>query len=97
MNVGSMRAVVRSVVVGAASVLALQAGVLATTASAQYSSSQSYQWQDAAITRAFRDVLRREPSSSEMRRYRGLMTDDHWSEADVARALRNSDEYRNKR
>ena len=85
---------VRTFVVGAAALLALQGAVLVTTASAQYSSSQSYQWQDAAIKRAFRDVLRREPSTSEMRRYRGLMTDDHWSEADVRDDLKSRSDYR---
>jgi hypothetical protein len=85
---------VRTFVVGAAALLALQGAVLVTTASAQYSSSQSYQWQDAAIKRAFRDVLRREPSSSEMRRYRGLMTEDHWSETDVRDDLKSRNDYR---
>jgi len=84
----------RTVVVGAAAFLALQGAVLVTPASAQYSSSQSYQWQDAAITRAFRDVLRREPSTSEMRRYRGLMTDDHWSEDDIRDDLKSRNDYR---
>jgi len=85
---------VRTCVVGAAALLALQGAVLVTPASAQYSSSQSYQWQDAAIKRAFRDVLRREPSSSEMRRYRGLMTEDHWSETDVRDDLKSRNDYR---
>ena len=29
-----------------------------------------------------------------MRRYRGLMTDDHWSEDDVRRDLRSRGDYR---
>jgi TorA maturation chaperone TorD len=85
---------VRALLVGAAAVVALQAGVLVTPASAQYSSSQSYQRQDAAIKRAFRDVLHREPNSSEMRRYRGLMTEDHWSEDDVRSDLKSRNDYR---
>jgi hypothetical protein len=83
------------VLAAAALALALQAGVLATPASAQYSSySQAAQWQDAAIKRAFRDVLRREPSTSEMRRYRTLMVEDHWSEDDIRDDLKNRSDYR---
>ena len=93
MNGAAMKTV-RAILVGTATVFALQAGVLVTPANAQYASSPSYQWQDAAITRAFRDVLRREPSSSEMRRYRGLMTDDHWSEGDVRDDLGSRGDYR---
>jgi TorA maturation chaperone TorD len=80
--------------VGAAAALTLQAGVLVTPANAQYSSSQSSQWQDAAIKRAFRDVLKREPSSSELRRYRNLMYDEHWSEDDVRDDLKSRSDYR---
>ena len=87
----TVRAILAS---GPRAVLALQAGVLVTPANAQYSSSPSYQWQDAAIKRAFRDVLRREPNSSEMRRYRGLMTDNHWSEDDVRDDLKSRSDYR---
>jgi len=56
---GAANNTARAILVGTAAVLALQAGVLVTPASAQYSSSPSYQWQDAAIKRAFRDALRR--------------------------------------
>jgi TorA maturation chaperone TorD len=49
---------------------------------------------DDAIRRAFRQVLRREPTSSELRRYRSRMLDDGWSERDVADDLRNRDDYR---
>jgi hypothetical protein len=49
---------------------------------------------DDAIRRAFRDVLRRDPTSSELRRYRGRMLDDGWSERDVANDLRGRDDYR---
>jgi hypothetical protein len=92
MNVAASKTA-RAVLVGAAAVLALQAGVLVTPAAAQYSSSQSAQWQDAAIKRAFREVLKREPSSSELRRYRGLMTEEHWSEDDVRDNLRSRSDY----
>jgi len=80
--------------VGAAAVLTLQAAVLVTPASAQYSGysgySQSAQNQDAAITRVFRNVLNREPSGSELRRYRKEMADNGWTERDVRDDLRKS-------
>ena len=43
---------------------------------------------DRAIRRAFDDVLDREPTSSELRRYRDLMEDEGWSEKDVRDDLR---------
>jgi hypothetical protein len=49
---------------------------------------------DAAIQRAFRVVLRREPSSFELRRYRMLMQANGWTEADVRRDLRERTDYR---
>ena len=49
--------------------------------------------QDAAIERAFRTVLKRAPSSFEMRRYRMLMRDG-WTEADIRRDLRERSDYR---
>jgi TorA maturation chaperone TorD len=84
----------KSVLAAAAIVFALQAAVVVTPADAQYSSySQSSQRQDAAIKRAFRDVLDREPSSTELRRYRNLMTEEYWSEADVRSDLRGRSDY----
>lgn len=50
--------------------------------------------QDAAITRAFRAVLNRDPSSFEIRRYRMLMQQEGWSEYDVRRDLRERTDYR---
>ena len=50
--------------------------------------------QDAAITRAFRVVLNRDPSSFELRRYRMLMEQDGWSESDIRRDLRERSDYR---
>jgi hypothetical protein len=50
--------------------------------------------QDAAIQRAFRSVLNRDPSSFEMRRYRMLMEQEGWSEYDVRRDLRERSDYR---
>jgi TorA maturation chaperone TorD len=49
---------------------------------------------DDAIRRAFDEVLRREPTGSELRRYRERMDEDGWTEADIRRDLRNRDEYR---
>src|SRR2546422_944585 len=50
--------------------------------------------QDAAIARAFRSVLHRDPSASELRRYRVLMQENRWSEADVRRDLMDRTDYR---
>jgi len=49
---------------------------------------------DDAIRRAFDEVLRREPNSSELRRYRARMDEDGWTEADIRKDLRSRDEYR---
>lgn len=88
MTLGAMHAA-RSILVGAAAVLALNGAALVTPASAQYGSSQSsVERQDAAIKRAYRDVLKREPNSTELRRYRAKMTDDGWTEDEVRKDLR---------
>jgi TorA maturation chaperone TorD len=81
----------RLILVGAAAVITLQAAVMVAPASAQYSGysgSPSSSRQDAVITRAFRDILKREPTSTEMRRYRSLMRDAYWTEADVREDVR---------
>jgi TorA maturation chaperone TorD len=49
--------------------------------------------EEDAIRRAFRSVLEREPTSSELRRYRNLMEDENWSEADVRRDLSSRTDY----
>jgi hypothetical protein len=49
------------------------------------------------VTRAYREVLGRDPDAGGMEGYVQGVLQKHWSEADVARSLRNSDEYRNKR
>ena len=85
MNTGS----VARIVVAAAAVLAVQGAALVTPAQARNSAPQSSaQKQDAVITRAFRDILKREPTSTEMRRYRSLMSDAYWTEADVREDVR---------
>ena len=50
--------------------------------------------QDKAITRVFEEVLRRTPSDRELRRYRTLMHEDHWTEGDVRDDLRERSDYR---
>jgi hypothetical protein len=48
---------------------------------------------DRAIQRAFQDVLKREPRDWELRRYRTLMEDNGWREADIRRDLRERTDY----
>ena len=59
--------------------LAVGAVLLGGLAAPLEASSQ----QDAVIRRAFEDVLDREPSDRELRRYRDLMYEEHWSERDI--------------
>ena len=96
MKGGAIAAIARGFVFGTAVVVTSQPGAPATAALAQYSSSQSSvpQRQDAVITRAFRDVLKREPTGSELRRYRSLMRDEDWSEADIRSDLWSRSDYR---
>jgi TorA maturation chaperone TorD len=49
--------------------------------------------QDAAIRRAFTTALDREPTDTELRRYRTIMHEDHWSEQDVLDDLRSRGDY----
>ena len=49
--------------------------------------------QDKAIIRAFADVLDRQPTDRELRRYRDLMYDEHWTERDIRDELRNRSDY----
>lgn len=50
--------------------------------------------EDAAISRAFRSVLHRDPYPMEVRRYRVLMAENGWREADVRRDLSQRTDYR---
>jgi TorA maturation chaperone TorD len=52
-----------------------------------------YDREDDAIRRVFRSVLQREPTGSELRRYRNLMEDENWTEADVRRDLGSRTDY----
>jgi hypothetical protein len=49
--------------------------------------------QDGAIRRAFEDVLDREPSDRELRRYRLRMQEDYWTEEDVRDDLEDRSDY----
>jgi TorA maturation chaperone TorD len=50
-------------------------------------------WQDTLIRRAFDEVLHRAPSDSELRRYRDLMYEEHWTERDIQDDLRHRSDY----
>jgi hypothetical protein len=50
---------------------------------------------NAAIRRAYLDILGREPDPDGLRAYRQNMVRDGWTEQDVREALRKSDEYAN--
>lgn len=50
-------------------------------------------WQDTTIRRAFDEVLQRDPSEWELRRYRDLMYEDHWTERDIKEDLRRRGDY----
>jgi len=51
-------------------------------------------YDDTAIERAFQSVLHRDPYPAEQRRYRILMEQDGWREADVRRDLADRADYR---
>jgi hypothetical protein len=84
-------------------------GAAATEASAQYryrdrddrGYTREYRggrdWRARQIVaQAYRDILRREPDRSGLRQYTDAMVRRGWSENDVRRALRQSDEYRDR-
>jgi hypothetical protein len=48
----------------------------------------------AMVRRAYRDVLGRDPDPAGMREYTARVLRDGWTERDLERALRSSDEYR---
>jgi hypothetical protein len=48
------------------------------------------------VRNAYLAVLRREPDAIGLRDYGARVRQDHWSQADVERALRDSPEYRNR-
>lgn len=74
----------------AMAVLALQPMLFGTTTSA----AAPDRAQDRAIERAFDDVLDREPTERELRRYRDLMEDEYWTERDIRDDLEERSDYR---
>lgn len=100
---GSLRAFRVAVVAAAAIVVTTFAGVVPghaqersklSQALAEFGKALEAEQQDAAIKRAFDNVLNREPNSSELRRYRSRMHEDHWTEQDVREDLRSRSDYR---
>ena len=82
------------------------AGITATTALAGSATAQTgthlavrglspffFDREEDAVRRAFRSVLNRDPTSSELRRYKSLMEDERWTEADVRRDLTSRTDY----
>lgn len=51
---------------------------------------------ETIVRRAYRAVLGRDPDSAGLATFSARVLNDKWGEQDVARALRNSDEYRNR-
>lgn len=49
---------------------------------------------ESTVRRAFRDVLKREPTERELRRYGARMEEDGWTESDIRRDLRERSDYR---
>ena len=101
MNTGAMGRTLRQVVWGAALIgaglaVATMAEARATATSGDTlmvsagtaAATPSPDWKDDAIRRAFRDVLDRNPSSSEIRDYRNRIERDGWTESDIRRDLR---------
>jgi uncharacterized protein DUF4214 len=52
-----------------------------------------FRYDDGAIRRAFQSVLNRDPTSSELRRYRAYMDQYDWTEQDIRRDLRDRPDY----
>jgi hypothetical protein len=69
------------------------AGVTLAPRSGGVALAQDTYSEDQAITRAFRSVLNRDPSDRELRRYRVLMEDSGWREADIRRDLSSRTDY----
>lgn len=64
---------------------------LLLTAFVPFSHAQDY---ERVITRAYEDILGRQPDRDGMRHFRSRMIDERWDEARVRAALRESDEFR---
>jgi Domain of unknown function (DUF4214) len=51
---------------------------------------------NAVVRRAYLSILNREPDATGLRDYTARILRENWTEADVVRSLRESDEYRNR-
>ena len=78
----------------AGSAMAQQGTHLSGSAALRGISPFLFDREEDAIRRSFQSVLQRDPTSSELRRYRNLMEEEHWSEADVRRDLSSRTDYR---
>jgi hypothetical protein len=94
-----------------AAILTAVTGLMLTAGGDAFAQSE-YRYRDRSYTReyrggrdgsarrivreAYRDILRREPDPRGLREYTDAMVRRGWSEADVRRALRRSDEYADK-
>ena len=87
--------------------VALQATLLGPTAQAQESDNDvlsalltglaqglEASLDDKTIKRVFEDVLDRQPTDRELRRYRARMEEDHWDERDIRDDLQERPDYR---
>jgi TorA maturation chaperone TorD len=79
--------VLAAIAAGAAMGGSAMAAPLSLAPMLQYSNA------DAIIQRVFRSTLNRDPTNSELRRYRVLMEDYNWSEADIRKDLRDRPDY----
>jgi TorA maturation chaperone TorD len=52
-----------------------------------------FRYDDGAIRSAFQSVLNRDPTNSELRRYRAFMDEYDWTEQDIRRDLRDRPDY----
>ena len=59
-------------------------------------SDRSARGANQMVRRAYRDVLGLEPDAQGMQYYRGRIIDDGWTEAQVRRELRRSNEYKSR-
>ena len=66
---------------------------LAVTAVAGAAPLFLFRSDDDAIRRAFQSVLNRDPTGSELRRYRAFMDEYNWTEQDIRRDLRDRPDY----
>jgi hypothetical protein len=71
------------------STTALTTTTTAAAAQGGWRQRYDYSWEDEVIRDAFRDIMRRQPTGAELRRYRNLMVDDGWNEWEVREDIRD--------